>query len=89
MQPPPAVRFARREGALRLLVVGGSLGAARLNTVVPFAIEQSGLALHVRHQAGERGIEAARAAYEEAGVDRRSHALHRRHGARPTRMRTW
>ncbi len=68
MQPPPAVRFAPREGALRLLVVGGSLGAARLNTVVPFAIEQSGLALHVRHQAGERGIEAARAAYEEAGV---------------------
>ena len=36
--------------------------------VVPFAIEQSGLALHVRHQAGERGFEAARAAYEEAGV---------------------
>jgi UDP-N-acetylglucosamine--N-acetylmuramyl-(pentapeptide) pyrophosphoryl-undecaprenol N-acetylglucosamine transferase len=68
MQPPPAVRFAPREGSLRLLVVGGSLGAARLNTVVPFAIEQSGLAFHVRHQAGERGYEAARAAYEEAGV---------------------
>jgi len=68
MQPPPADRFARREGALRLLVVGGSLGASRLNSVVPFAIEQSGLQLHVRHQAGERGIDAARAAYEEAGV---------------------
>ena len=68
MQPPPAERFARREGALRLLIVGGSLGASRLNTVVPFAVEQSGLELHVRHQAGERGIESARAAYEEAGV---------------------
>jgi len=68
MQPPPSERFARREGALRLLVVGGSLGASRLNSVVPFAIEQSGLQLHVRHQAGERGIDAARAAYEEAGV---------------------
>lgn len=68
MQPPPALRFARREGALRLLVVGGSLGAARLNTVVPFAVKQSGLTLHVRHQAGERGIEAARKAYAEAGV---------------------
>ena len=67
-QPEPVVRFARREGALRLLVVGGSLGATRLNTVVPFAIEQSGLSLHVRHQAGARGIDAARAAYEEAGV---------------------
>jgi UDP-N-acetylglucosamine--N-acetylmuramyl-(pentapeptide) pyrophosphoryl-undecaprenol N-acetylglucosamine transferase len=68
MQPPPVTRFARREGALRLLVVGGSLGAARLNTVVPFAIRQSGLDLHVRHQAGQRGIDAARQAYAEAGV---------------------
>jgi len=68
MQSPPAVRFARREGGLRLLVVGGSLGATRLNTVVPFALQQSGLTLRVRHQAGARGIDAARAAYQEAGV---------------------
>ena len=68
LQPPPAERFARREGTLRLLILGGSLGASRLNSVVPFAVEQSGLELHVRHQAGERGIDAARAAYEEAGV---------------------
>lgn len=68
MQPAPADRFARREGALRLLVVGGSLGASRLNAVVPFAVLQSGLTLHVRHQAGERGIDAARAAYTQAGV---------------------
>ena len=67
-QPPPAERFARREGAVRVLVVGGSLGAARFNTVVPFAIRESGLALRVRHQAGERGIDAARAAYAEAKV---------------------
>jgi UDP-N-acetylglucosamine--N-acetylmuramyl-(pentapeptide) pyrophosphoryl-undecaprenol N-acetylglucosamine transferase len=67
-QPPPAQRFARREGALRVLIVGGSLGATRLNTVVPFAVEQSGLELHLRHQAGERGIDQARATYEEAGV---------------------
>jgi UDP-N-acetylglucosamine--N-acetylmuramyl-(pentapeptide) pyrophosphoryl-undecaprenol N-acetylglucosamine transferase len=68
MQPPPAERFARRDGALRLLVVGGSLGASRLNAVVPFAIAKSGLTLHVRHQAGTRGIEAAHAAYAAAGV---------------------
>jgi len=67
-QPAPAARFAPREGALRLLVVGGSLGAARLNTVVPFALAQSGLTLHVRHQAGERGIDAAKKSYAEAGV---------------------
>jgi UDP-N-acetylglucosamine--N-acetylmuramyl-(pentapeptide) pyrophosphoryl-undecaprenol N-acetylglucosamine transferase len=67
-QPTPAQRFATRVGALRLLVVGGSLGATRLNTVVPFAVRQSGLELHVRHQAGQRGIDAARDAYAEAGV---------------------
>jgi UDP-N-acetylglucosamine--N-acetylmuramyl-(pentapeptide) pyrophosphoryl-undecaprenol N-acetylglucosamine transferase len=70
-QDPPAMRFARRDGAVRLLVVGGSLGASRLNAVVPFALArlaQSGLKLHVRHQAGERGIDAARDAYAEAKV---------------------
>jgi UDP-N-acetylglucosamine--N-acetylmuramyl-(pentapeptide) pyrophosphoryl-undecaprenol N-acetylglucosamine transferase len=68
MQASPAERFARREGALRLLIVGGSLGASRLNAVVPFAIRQSGLTLHVRHQAGARGIDAALAAYAQAQV---------------------
>jgi UDP-N-acetylglucosamine--N-acetylmuramyl-(pentapeptide) pyrophosphoryl-undecaprenol N-acetylglucosamine transferase len=69
MQAPPAARFANREGAIRLLIVGGSLGASRLNAVVPFAVKNSGLTLRVRHQAGERGIDAARKAYAEAGVD--------------------
>ena len=32
-----AERFAQRSGAMRLLVFGGSQGAARLNAVVPFA----------------------------------------------------
>jgi UDP-N-acetylglucosamine--N-acetylmuramyl-(pentapeptide) pyrophosphoryl-undecaprenol N-acetylglucosamine transferase len=69
MQAPPATRFTKREGAIRLLIVGGSLGASRLNAVVPFAVKNSGLTLHVRHQAGERGIDAARKAYAEAGVE--------------------
>jgi UDP-N-acetylglucosamine--N-acetylmuramyl-(pentapeptide) pyrophosphoryl-undecaprenol N-acetylglucosamine transferase len=67
-QPPPVERFAQRDGALRLLIVGGSLGASRLNAVVPFAIRQSGLDLQVRHQAGARGIDAALAAYAQAQV---------------------
>ncbi|MBK5913025.1 undecaprenyldiphospho-muramoylpentapeptide beta-N-acetylglucosaminyltransferase [Rhodocyclus purpureus] len=69
--PPPAERFARREGRLRLLVLGGSLGAAALNEATP-----QGLALlppeqrpQVRHQAGEKHIDALRAAYAAAGVD--------------------
>jgi UDP-N-acetylglucosamine--N-acetylmuramyl-(pentapeptide) pyrophosphoryl-undecaprenol N-acetylglucosamine transferase len=35
--PPPEVRFEGREGPLRLLVVGGSLGARVLNEMVPAA----------------------------------------------------
>ena len=36
--PPPAQRFAGRAGPLRLLVVGGSLGAQALNELVPAAL---------------------------------------------------
>ena len=35
---PPAVRFADRTGAIRILVIGGSQGATRLNAVVPLAL---------------------------------------------------
>jgi UDP-N-acetylglucosamine--N-acetylmuramyl-(pentapeptide) pyrophosphoryl-undecaprenol N-acetylglucosamine transferase len=69
LQPSPAERFGPRDGALRLLVVGGSLGASRLNSVVPFAVKASGLDLKVRHQAGERGIDGALAAYAQAGIE--------------------
>ena len=63
--PEPAVRFAGREPRARLLVFGGSQGAQRLNAVVPQALARLDPARRpqVRHQAGERGLEAARAAY--------------------------
>ena len=58
-------------GPLRLLVVGGSLGAMRLNEVVPAALAQ--LAPEWRpevwHQSGKQHIEVARAAYQAVGVD--------------------
>ena len=68
--PPPAVRFAGRTGPVRILVIGGSQGAARLNAVVPFALKRLAgwLAFDVRHQAGERWIDAGRASYAQAGV---------------------
>ena len=68
--PPPAVRFAGRTGPIRILVIGGSQGAARLNAVVPFALKRlsSWLTFDVRHQAGERWIDAGRASYAQAGV---------------------
>jgi len=69
-QPPPAARFAGRTGPVRILVIGGSQGATRLNAVVPFALRRlsSWLSFDVRHQAGERWIEAGRASYAQAGV---------------------
>jgi UDP-N-acetylglucosamine--N-acetylmuramyl-(pentapeptide) pyrophosphoryl-undecaprenol N-acetylglucosamine transferase len=66
---PPAVRYGARSGALRLLVVGGSQGAAKLNAAVPAALAQLPAgAWRVRHQAGARGLEAAREAYARAGI---------------------
>lgn len=68
--PPPRERFASRTGPIRLLVFGGSQGAARLNTVVPFALARlaGGIAFDVRHQAGERWLAEGRASYARAGV---------------------
>jgi UDP-N-acetylglucosamine--N-acetylmuramyl-(pentapeptide) pyrophosphoryl-undecaprenol N-acetylglucosamine transferase len=68
--PPPAQRFAQRSGPIRILVIGGSQGATRLNAVVPFALARLAPehAFDVRHQAGERWHEAARQNYATAGV---------------------
>ena len=66
----PAERFAERNGALRVLVIGGSLGAQALNEVVP-----KGMALlsaenqpQIVHQAGEKHIDALKGAYAAVGV---------------------
>jgi UDP-N-acetylglucosamine--N-acetylmuramyl-(pentapeptide) pyrophosphoryl-undecaprenol N-acetylglucosamine transferase len=70
-QPSPAERFAGRSGPLRLLVVGGSLGAKALNDTVPQALALIPLAQRpqVIHQSGEKQIDALRANYEAAGVE--------------------
>jgi UDP-N-acetylglucosamine--N-acetylmuramyl-(pentapeptide) pyrophosphoryl-undecaprenol N-acetylglucosamine transferase len=66
----PAVRYASRSGPLRLLVVGGSLGAAALNDVVPraLALIAPGERPRVVHQAGAKHVDALRANYTEAGL---------------------
>jgi UDP-N-acetylglucosamine--N-acetylmuramyl-(pentapeptide) pyrophosphoryl-undecaprenol N-acetylglucosamine transferase len=68
---PPATRLAGRDGPLRLLVLGGSQGAAALNRAVPRAIAALGTEAQwvVRHQCGEKMLDDARAAYREAGVE--------------------
>jgi UDP-N-acetylglucosamine--N-acetylmuramyl-(pentapeptide) pyrophosphoryl-undecaprenol N-acetylglucosamine transferase len=69
-QPEPAQRFAGRSGPLKLLVVGGSLGAKALNEIVPQALALLPPAHRpeVIHQSGARQIEALRANYAAAGV---------------------
>ncbi|CAG9178325.1 undecaprenyldiphospho-muramoylpentapeptide beta-N-acetylglucosaminyltransferase [Cupriavidus pampae] len=67
---PPEQRYDGRTGPLRVLVVGGSLGAAALNDVVPKAIAllpESAQPV-VRHQAGAKQIDQLRANYAAAGV---------------------
>jgi UDP-N-acetylglucosamine--N-acetylmuramyl-(pentapeptide) pyrophosphoryl-undecaprenol N-acetylglucosamine transferase len=70
-QAEPAARFAGRSGPLRLLVVGGSLGATALNAIVPKALALIPVAQRpiVTHQSGEKQIDALRAHYAEAGVE--------------------
>jgi UDP-N-acetylglucosamine--N-acetylmuramyl-(pentapeptide) pyrophosphoryl-undecaprenol N-acetylglucosamine transferase len=68
--PTPTQRFSGRSGPLRVVVVGGSLGANALNQVVPAAMallaaEQRPVLLH---QGGRAHQESLAANYREAGV---------------------
>lgn len=68
--PAPGERFAGRTGPLRILVVGGSLGAKALNDALPAALAllPAGERPLVTHQSGKKNIDALRAAYQGAGV---------------------
>ena len=69
-QPEPRARFQGRSGPLKLLVLGGSLGAQALNDVVPkaLAILPANCRPEVVHQAGEKNLPALRDNYEKAGA---------------------
>jgi UDP-N-acetylglucosamine--N-acetylmuramyl-(pentapeptide) pyrophosphoryl-undecaprenol N-acetylglucosamine transferase len=69
-QAAPAERFEGRGGPLRLLVVGGSLGAKALNDMVPqaLALIPADVRPAVIHQSGARQIDELRANYARAGV---------------------
>jgi len=67
----PAERFAGRAGPLRILVVGGSLGATVLNTMVPAAIAQLAVCPQLYHQTGNQDLNSVRAAYAAAGIEAR------------------
>ena len=67
---PPRLRFATRTGRLKLLVLGGSLGARALNETVPRALALLPEATRPEaiHQAGALHLEALRLGYAAAGV---------------------
>ncbi|MCE2910088.1 MAG: undecaprenyldiphospho-muramoylpentapeptide beta-N-acetylglucosaminyltransferase [Burkholderiaceae bacterium] len=66
----PAQRLACRRGPLKLLVVGGSLGAQVLNRTLPEAIAQlpADARPQVLHQTGAADEAAVRAAYAGHGI---------------------
>jgi len=68
--PAPAQRFAGRSGPLRVLVVGGSLGARALNEAVPQALALIDAAQRpqVTHQTGDANLDAVRSGYAQAQV---------------------
>jgi len=75
--PPPEVRLAGRTGPLRLLVLGGSQGALALNEQVARAVATLPAALRPElwHQAGERTLDRAEAAYADAKLPARVEAF--------------
>jgi UDP-N-acetylglucosamine--N-acetylmuramyl-(pentapeptide) pyrophosphoryl-undecaprenol N-acetylglucosamine transferase len=67
----PQERYRDRSGPLRLLVVGGSLGAQVLNQVVPKALAAlpADARPQVLHQSGRRHLATLQRNYQEAGVE--------------------
>jgi UDP-N-acetylglucosamine--N-acetylmuramyl-(pentapeptide) pyrophosphoryl-undecaprenol N-acetylglucosamine transferase len=66
--PVPEVRLSGRQGPLRILVVGGSLGAQALNEALPKALALLSDKPQVVHQSGEKHLESLKKNYEKANV---------------------
>ena len=69
--PEPAQRLAKRQGPLRLLVLGGSLGALVFSQILPQALARlpEGQRPLVRQQTGRQHLETARQHYAAAGIE--------------------
>jgi len=73
----PERRYAARTGPLRVLVVGGSLGAKALNDTVPqaLALLPEARRPQVTHQSGTQHLQSLQEAYASAGVQARTLAF--------------
>jgi UDP-N-acetylglucosamine--N-acetylmuramyl-(pentapeptide) pyrophosphoryl-undecaprenol N-acetylglucosamine transferase len=68
--PAPTLRYAGRTGPLRILVIGGSLGAQALNEALPkaLALIPDAERPEVIHQAGEKHLPVVQSLYQSEGV---------------------
>ena len=69
--PAPESRFANRQGSLKIMIIGGSLGAQVLNEIVPAAFAQLPTEQRpsIVHQSGRGNLDTLKNAYQQAGVE--------------------
>ena len=72
-----AKRQSQDQGNLRLLVIGGSLGAVKLNEIIPQALAkiEHQQRPEVIHQTGLKNIDSAKTFYSDAGVEAKVEAF--------------
>lgn len=71
--PAPDERFNTRQGPIRLLIFGGSLGAQILNQLLPQVLSRL-LAKHpldIWHQSGQRNLQETQSGYAQAKITAR------------------
>ena len=74
--PPPSERYQLTDNSpLKVLVVGGSLGATAINAAVVDMLKTINRPLSVRHQCGRANHEQMLVAYSQAGIDMGRHTL--------------
>ncbi len=75
--PLPEKRLPTHRGRLRLLIVGGSLGASRLNEVVPQAMQKipADMRPEIMHQTGLKNLQDAVENYQRSGVEAKVEAF--------------
>jgi UDP-N-acetylglucosamine--N-acetylmuramyl-(pentapeptide) pyrophosphoryl-undecaprenol N-acetylglucosamine transferase len=67
----PTLRYAKKTGEMKVLIVGGSLGAQALNEAVPqaMALVKHHHAVEIKHQTGVKQVDAVRSAYAAQGIE--------------------
>ena len=71
----PKARLSSHTGAIRILIVGGSLGALKLNQVVPKTLAACGEKLEIWHQTGKPHLDATETIYRQLNQPARIEAF--------------